>query len=40
MLTSIESYKASLTDVTLIYNVEEQIKRYQACETNYKTVTS
>lgn len=40
MLSSIEAYKNSLTDVTLIYNMDEKIKRYQNCETNYKMVTS
>ena len=40
MLSAIEAYKNSLTDVTLIYNMDEKVKRYQACEVNYKTVTS
>lgn len=40
MLSSIESYKNSFTDVTLIYNMEEKQKRFQTCEANYKAVTA
>jgi hypothetical protein len=36
MQQNIELYKASFTDVKLIYNTDEKIKRYLACEANYK----
>jgi hypothetical protein len=31
MLVSIEAYKNSFTDVTLIYNMDEKVKRFQTC---------
>lgn len=31
MINYIDAYKNSFTDVTLIYNMEEKVKRYQTC---------
>lgn len=39
MLVSIDAYKDSFTDVALIYNMDEKIRRYNTCESNYKMVT-
>lgn len=36
MLQNVEMYKASFTDVKLVYNADERIKRYVACESTYK----
>ena len=38
MLLSIDAYKSSFSDVTLIYNMEEKTKRYYACEKAYKGI--
>jgi predicted nuclease with TOPRIM domain len=38
MMGSIEAYKTSFTNVTLIYNNDERIKRYATCENNFKAV--
>lgn len=38
MVNSIEYYKESFTDVRVIYNIDEKVKRYNACETTYKTL--
>jgi hypothetical protein len=38
MLAAIEAYKNSFSDVTLIYNMDEKVRRYQICENNYKAV--
>ena len=38
MLQSVELYKASFTDVKLVYNADERIKRYIACENTYKAI--
>jgi len=38
MISSMDSYKNSFTDVTLIYNMDEKTKRYQTCENNYKCI--
>jgi hypothetical protein len=38
MVQSLEIYKTSFTDVKLIYNNDEKIKRYIACETIYKNM--
>ena len=39
MLTNIESYKSSFTDVKLIYNMDEKNKRFNACEGTFKNLT-
>lgn len=36
MLTAIEQYKQSFSDVNLIYNMDEKNKRYNDCEQIYK----
>lgn len=36
MLQNVEQYKASFTDVKLVYNPDERIKRYITCENTYK----
>lgn len=36
MLTSIENYKKTFTDVKMIYNKEEKNKRYCLCEATYE----
>lgn len=38
LLQNLENYKASFTDVKLIYNNDEKIKRYIACENIYRTM--
>jgi hypothetical protein len=35
---SMISYKSSLSDVKLIYNKDETLKRYQVCEMNFKNI--
>lgn len=40
MISSMESYKNSFTDVTLIYNMDEKNKRYQTCENNYNAIVA
>ena len=37
---SLNSYKNSLSDVKLIYNKDETLKRYQQCELSFKNVIS
>ncbi len=37
---SLTSYKNSLSDVKLIYNKDETVKRYQQCELSFKNVIS
>jgi hypothetical protein len=39
MISLIESYKNSFTDVKLIYNMDEKNKRFNACEANYCTLS-
>ncbi len=39
MVGNIESYKSSFTDVKLIYNMDEKIKRFNACEATFKNLT-
>jgi hypothetical protein len=38
MIANIEAYKSSFTDVKLIYNMDEKIKRFNACEGTYKNL--
>jgi archaellum component FlaC len=38
MLASIDSYKETFTDVKIIYNIQEKMKRYTICENNYKAL--
>lgn len=38
MLTAIELYKDSFSDVNLIYNLDEKIRRYENCEATYRAV--
>ena len=38
MLGSIEAYKSSFSDVNLIYNMNEKLRRYAACEKNYRGI--
>lgn len=38
MINSIESYKETFTDVKIIYNIQEKMKRYTICENHYKTL--
>ena len=38
MISNIESYKNSFTDVKLIYNMDEKNKRFNACEGTYKNL--
>ena len=38
MLASIEAYKSSFSDVNLIYNRDEKIKRYNLCEKTFKSI--
>lgn len=40
MLTAIEQYKQSFSDVNLIYNMDEKNKRYDNCEQLYKQAIS
>ena len=35
MILNIELYKESFTDVRLIYNRDEKLRRYVLCEANY-----
>ena len=35
---SIESYKTSFSDVKLIYNNEERLKRYNTCKIDYDNI--
>lgn len=39
MLTAIEQYKQTFTDVKIIYNMDEKNKRYNLCESVYKALT-
>ena len=36
--SSIEAYKASFSDVKLIYNNEERIRRYNICKNDYEAI--
>jgi hypothetical protein len=38
MMNAIEAYKSSLTNVNLIYNTDEKLRRYHTCETSFKLV--
>jgi len=38
MIASIEYYKETFTDVRVIYNMDEKIKRYTACENTFKNL--
>ena len=38
MLTSIDAYKSSFSDVNIIYNLDEKLKRYNVCEKTFKTI--
>ena len=38
MGSNIDNYKETFTDVKIIYNMDEKIKRYNVCETTYKTL--
>jgi hypothetical protein len=38
MSCSIDYYKETFTDVKIIYNIDEKIKRYKVCENNHKTL--
>ena len=38
MLTSIDLYKETFTDVKIIYNMDEKTKRYAICEANNKSL--
>ena len=35
MMTAIEQYKTSFSDVNLIYNMDEKNRRYENCEFLY-----
>lgn len=35
MISAIQQYKNSFTDVNLIYNMDEKIKRFTVCENLY-----
>ena len=39
MLNAIEAYKSSFSDVALIYNNDEKVKRYNYCESLYKAIS-
>ena len=36
MLGAIELYKDSFSDVNLIYNLDEKVKRYENCQSTYR----
>jgi hypothetical protein len=38
MLLAVDNYKNSFTDVKLIYNADEKIKRYQECLALYRNM--
>lgn len=38
MMTSIDVYKETFTDVKIIYNIDEKKKRYAICEGQYKNL--
>lgn len=38
MISNIEFYKESFTDVKLIYNMDEKNKRFTVCDSNYKNL--
>ena len=38
MGSNIDNYKETFTDVKIIYNMDEKIKRYNVCQTTYKTL--
>ena len=38
MGSNIDNYKETFTDVKIIYNMDEKIKRYNVCETTYKNL--
>lgn len=38
MLTSVDLYKETFTDVKIIYNMDEKNKRYAICEANHKNL--
>lgn len=40
MLTAIDQYKQSFSDVNLIYNMDQKNKRYDNCEQLYKQAIS
>jgi hypothetical protein len=39
MIAGIELYKEAFTDVKLIYNRGEKLRRYVSCENNYVEIT-
>ena len=40
MTGNIEAYKETFTDVKLIYNRNEKLRRYESCEVNYGELKS
>lgn len=39
MISLMESYKSSFTDVKLIYNMDEKNKRFNACEATFRSLS-
>lgn len=39
MISQMESYKSSFTDVKLIYNMDEKNKRFNACEATFRSLS-
>lgn len=40
LIQSLESYKVAFQDVKLIYNLEEKVKRYKVCSSQFNSVNS
>jgi len=40
LIQSLESYKVAFQDVKLIYNLEEKVKRYKVCSSQFNSANS